>query len=85
MRPNTLSGRLPVVALVSHYLTNKLMGSRPLLCRQVPKEPHLCYKGTKPLKIIGYYPHFREVTEATAVIPELRVRYLLITLPYAAL
>ncbi|CCQ44073.1 putative uncharacterized protein [Pseudarthrobacter siccitolerans] len=26
MWPVTLSGRLPVVALVSHYLTNKLIG-----------------------------------------------------------
>ncbi len=26
----TLSGQLPVVALVSHYLTNKLMGRRPI-------------------------------------------------------
>ena len=26
MWPSTLSGRLPVVALVSHYLTNKLIG-----------------------------------------------------------
>ena len=28
--PATLSGRLPVVALVSHYLTNKLMGRGPI-------------------------------------------------------
>jgi hypothetical protein len=28
--PATLSGRLPVVALVSHYLTNKLMGRSPI-------------------------------------------------------
>ncbi len=41
MWPVTLSGRLPVVALVSRYLTNKLMGRRPLCERQVPKDPHL--------------------------------------------
>jgi hypothetical protein len=29
----TLSGQLPVVALVSRYLTNKLMGRRPILRR----------------------------------------------------
>ena len=28
--PDTLSGRLPIVALVSHYLTNKLIGRGPL-------------------------------------------------------
>ncbi len=28
-------------ALVSHYLTNKLMGRGPLLERQVPKNPRL--------------------------------------------
>ncbi len=28
MWPITLSGRLPIVALVSHYLTNKLIGRR---------------------------------------------------------
>ncbi len=31
--PNTLSGRLPIEALVSRYLTNKLMGRGPLLKR----------------------------------------------------
>ena len=30
----TLSGRLPVIALVSRYLTNKLIGREPLLERQ---------------------------------------------------
>ncbi len=28
--PVTLSGRLPIVALVSHYLTNKLIGHEPI-------------------------------------------------------
>ena len=28
-----LSDQLPVVALVSHYLTNELMGRRPIPCR----------------------------------------------------
>ena len=31
--PITLSGRLPIVALVGHYPTNKLMGRGPLLSR----------------------------------------------------
>lgn len=30
MWPVALSGRLPVVALVSHYLTNKLIGREPI-------------------------------------------------------
>ena len=30
MWPVALSGRLPVVALVSHYLTNKLIGRGPI-------------------------------------------------------
>ena len=30
MWPVTLSGRLPVDALVSHYLTNKLIGREPI-------------------------------------------------------
>ncbi len=33
MWPVTLSSRLPIVALVGHYPTNKLMGRSPLLCR----------------------------------------------------
>ncbi len=37
----SLSARLPVEALVSRYLTNKLIGHEPLLERQVPKDPHL--------------------------------------------
>ncbi len=36
--PNTLSGRLPIEALVSHYLTNKLIGRGPLLKRLLVKK-----------------------------------------------
>ncbi len=36
MWPINLSVRLPVVALVSRYLTNKLMGYGPLLDRELP-------------------------------------------------
>ncbi len=35
MWPYTLSSRLPVVALVSRYLTNKLIGREPLLKRKL--------------------------------------------------
>ena len=34
--PFTLSGRLPVFALVSRYLTNQLIGHEPLLKRIAP-------------------------------------------------
>jgi hypothetical protein len=37
--PVALSGRLPVEALVSHYLTNKLIGREPILDRR--SFPHL--------------------------------------------
>ena len=36
--PYTLSGRLPIVALVSRYLTNKLMGRGPLPWRMLEAE-----------------------------------------------
>ncbi len=36
-----LSDQLPVEALVSRYLTNKLMGRGFLSKRQVPKDPRL--------------------------------------------
>src|SRR5581483_12422152 len=34
-----LSDQLPVLALVSHYLTNKLIGREPILKRQVLSDP----------------------------------------------
>ncbi len=38
MRPTTLSGRLPIIALVSRYLTNKLIGREPLLKHKVSEK-----------------------------------------------
>ncbi len=38
MWPDTLSGRLPIVALVSLYLTNKLIGRGAILKRQLETE-----------------------------------------------
>ena len=35
--PITLSGRLPIVALVSRYLTNQLMGRRPIFRHDLDK------------------------------------------------
>ncbi len=39
--PSALSGRLPIGALVSRYLTNKLIGRGPLNKRQVLRSPAL--------------------------------------------
>ena len=41
MWPFTLSGRIPIVALVSLYLTNQLMGRGPILKRSRSSFPHL--------------------------------------------
>ncbi len=38
--PVTLSGRLPVEALVSHYLTNKLIGREHILYRKKLSKPN---------------------------------------------
>ncbi len=35
--PDTLSGRLPIIALVSRYLTNKLIGLKPLSRWKAPE------------------------------------------------
>ncbi len=40
MCPFTLSGRIPIVALVGRYLTNKLMGRRPILKRSRSSFPY---------------------------------------------
>ena len=39
MWPITLSGRLPIVALVGHYPTNQLIGRGPLLWRELLQAP----------------------------------------------
>ena len=41
MWPVALSGRLPVEALVSHYLTNKLIGREPIQDRKSFPTPHM--------------------------------------------
>ncbi len=43
MWPITLSGRLPIVALVGHYPTNKLMGRELIPKRQALRSPPLMY------------------------------------------
>ena len=56
MWPFTLSGRLPIEALVSHYLTNKLIGRGLIQRRQVPKEPRLCQNQLSSLKTYAVLP-----------------------------
>ena len=42
MWPSALSGRLPIVALVSRYLTNQLIGREPIFNRIAPLTPAPC-------------------------------------------
>ena len=42
MWPITLSGRLPIVALVGRYLTNWLIGREPIFNRIAPLTPVPC-------------------------------------------
>ena len=70
-----LSHPLRIVALVSRYLTNQLIRSRPLL-----RWNHTFALETITLReIIGYYPQF------PVAIPDPRVRHLPVTTPFAAL
>ncbi len=60
MWPANLSVRLPVVALVSRYLTNKLIGNRLIPGRQARRSPPFGLR-MMPLKdVIRYYRHFRK-------------------------
>ena len=70
-----LSHPLRIVALVSRYLTNQLIRSRPLL-----RWNHtFALQAITPEEIIGYYPQF------PVAIPDPRVRHLPVTTPFAAL
>ena len=51
----TLSRPIPVVALVSRYLTNKLISHEPLPDRKSFARPIMRSDG-----VIGYYRHFRK-------------------------
>ena len=69
-----LSHPLPVVALVSHYLTNKLMGHRLLSIRKTLHRNDLC----PPMTIRNY-------SEFLRVMPKIEVDYQCVTLPFAML
>ncbi len=56
MRRIDLSVPVPVIALVSRYLTNKLIGLGPLKGRQVPEgSPALGRRALRHDGVIGYY------------------------------
>ena len=59
MRRATLSRPLPVAALVSRYLTNKLIGHGPLPDRQARRSPPLVVEAMRLNDFIRYYQHFR--------------------------
>ena len=59
MWPVTLSGRLPVVALVSRYLTNKLIGRGP-----IPDRDSFRRRGCPPRRISGISPSFEELSQS---------------------
>jgi hypothetical protein len=56
--PYTLSGRLPVVALVGRYPANKLMGRNPLLGRRASKGPLLLPRRHAPAWSYGVLARF---------------------------
>ena len=57
--PVTLSGRLPVVALVGHYPTNKLIGRGPIPSRKPFPPPTM-----RPAEISGISPNFLELSQS---------------------
>src|SRR5262249_10951555 len=64
MWPTILSDRLPVVALVSCYLTNKLIGNGLIPDRQARRSPPFELQEHPPEGVIRYYRHFRKGTLA---------------------
>ncbi len=80
MRRVNLSVPVPVEALVSHYLTNKLIGHGPLSSRKVSEEiPTFDRCTIRYCGLIGYYLQF------PTAIPKLKARYPCITRPAATL
>jgi hypothetical protein len=69
-----LSHPLSIVALVSRYLTNKLILRKPLPRWNLT----ICRTESHPVWIIKYYPQF------PVAIPDLGVRYLRDPTPFAA-
>jgi hypothetical protein len=57
--PVALSGRLPVVALVSHYLTNKLIGRE-----SIPHRKNFPHHPMRDNVISGISPRFRGLSQS---------------------
>ena len=57
--PVTLSGRLPVVALVGHYPTNKLIGRGP-----IPSRKTFHHQTMRSAVISGISPNFLELSQS---------------------
>ena len=59
VRPTTLSGRLPVVVLVGHHPTNKLIGREP-----IPYQKNLSYTTMRSRRISGIRPSFPSLSRS---------------------
>lgn len=59
MWPVTLSGRLPVVALVSHYLTNKLIGRE-----SIPNQKSFHHQTMRPVIISSIRRRFQRLSQS---------------------
>ena len=75
VRPAVLSDRLPVIALVSHYLTNKLIGRRPI-SRPPPKRVFLPQAAARR-SVSG-------ISRPKSLVPVREAGYLRVTRPFAA-
>ncbi len=62
MWPISLSARLPIRALVGHYPTNKLIGHKLILKREVPKDPPLWSLYLNRRTLCGISPPFGELS-----------------------
>jgi hypothetical protein len=62
--PITLSGRLLIVALVSHYLTNKLISRGLLWERWLASRGQLSWRGRNPADVCGISPSFPRLSPA---------------------
>ena len=66
VRPATLLGRLPVVVLVGHYPTNKLMGRNHLCQQTVPKDPvHLLTSPCGIVRLSGFTIGFPKLSPSS--------------------
>ena len=74
MWPITLSGRLPIAALVGRYPTNKLMGRRLLLKRQVLRSPPLMLSSCEISTTPGINPCFHGLSRTSG-----QITYVLLT------